>query len=125
MEIAQKAGAEERGKILAKAVTRAADRIGLKASHFAQVIGVSESTVSRMKAGQYALNPRRKEFELSQLFLRLYRGLDSITGGDAEAARSWLHGQNTALGARPIDAMKTIRGLVATTDYVDSRRAVV
>ena len=111
--------------VLSKATIRAADHLGLTNATLAQIIGVSEASVSRMRNGQYVLRRERKEFELAQVLVRTFRSLDAITGGDDTSSRSWLVAENQALRARPIDLMKTVRGLVATVDYVDSRRAVI
>jgi DNA-binding XRE family transcriptional regulator len=112
-------------QVLSKAVLRAADHLGLTNAVLAEIIGLSESSISRLRNGQYELNRDRKEFELAQMFVRTFRGLDAITGGDDSSARSWLTADNLALRAQPIELMKTVRGLVATADYVDSRRAVI
>jgi hypothetical protein len=111
--------------VLSKAALRAADYLGLPNAVLAQILGLSESSISRMRAGRYALSRSGKEFELAQLFVRTFRSLDAITGGDDRAARSWLGTDNLALRAKPVELMKTVRGLVATADYVDSRRAVL
>lgn len=112
-------------QVLTKAALRAADHLGLTNAVLAQIIGLSEASISRMRNGQYLLNRGRKEFELAQVFVRTFRSLDAITGGDDVSARSWLVADNVALRARPIELMKTVRGLVATADYVDSRRAII
>ena len=39
-----------------------------------------------------------KSFELALLFIRLFRSLDAIVGGDEAVARAWLRNEN--LGAR-------------------------
>jgi hypothetical protein len=116
---------EKRAAVLSKATVRAADLLGLSNTVLARVLGLSDSTISRLKSGAYVLEPDSKAYELAQLFVRLFRGLSAITGGDDEAARSWLRGPNTALRARPIDRIVVIPGLFETVAYVDSRRARV
>lgn len=113
------------GAVVSKAVIRAAERLSIPGRVLAAIIGVSEATVSRMKTGDFALNRDRNAFELSLLFIRLYRSLDAIVGGDAAAAASWLHSYNTALDTHPIDAAQSISGLVHVIDYLDSRRAQI
>ena len=115
----------KRALVLSKATVRAADHLGLSNTVLARVLGLSDSTISRLKTGAYVLEPESKAYELAQLFVRLFRGLSAITGGDDEAARSWLRGSNTALRARPIDRIIAIPGLFETVAYVDSRRARV
>jgi hypothetical protein len=59
------------------------------------------------------------------LFIRLYRSLDAIVGGDGAVARSWLRNDNTVLGGKPVDLMRTIAGLMDVIAYLDARRAIV
>jgi hypothetical protein len=116
---------DKRALVLSKATVRAADHLGLSNTLLARVLGLSDSTISRLRSGAYVLEPDSKAYELAQLFVRLFRGLSAITSGDDEAARSWLRGPNTALRARPIDRIVVIPGLLETVAYVDSRRARV
>ena len=113
------------GAVITKAVIRAADQLGVTARILATVIGVSEATVSRMKRGEFGLEPGTKPFELAVLFIRLFRSLDAITGGDDKVAASWLANPNTALDARPIEKLQTVSGLVDVIAYLDARRALV
>jgi hypothetical protein len=113
------------GTVVAKAVVRAAERLGLKGRALGAVIGVSEATVSRIKAGAFRLEPDTKPFELSLLFIRLYRSLDAIVGGDDAIARAWLANANSALGAPPAEKIRTVTGLVDVIAYLDARRALV
>lgn len=111
--------------VITKATIRAAERLGVKNKALARVIGVSESTVSRMKQGDYPLEQGQKPFELAVLFVRLYRSLDAVIGGDDAVAASWLNNQNVALNAKPIDLIQTVAGLANVIQYLDARRAVV
>jgi uncharacterized protein (DUF2384 family) len=115
----------EVGAVVTKAVIRAANRLSVTARMLAGIIGVSEATVSRMKRGEFGLEPGTKAFELAVLFIRLFRSLDAIAGGDEKLAASWLANPNTALDARPIEKLQTISGLVDVVAYLDARRALV
>jgi uncharacterized protein (DUF2384 family) len=115
----------EAGPVVTIAVLRAADWLGVTAKTLATIIGVSEATVSRMKQGRYRLEPGTKPFQLAMLFVRLFRSLDAITGGDEAVAASWIANFNTVLDARPIDKLQTVSGLVDVITYLDARRAVV
>lgn len=115
----------EAGAVMTKAVLRAADQLEISARILATVIGVSEPTMSRMKRGEFGLEPGTKPFELAVLFVRLFRSLDAIVGGDGRVAVSWLRNPNTALEAKPIEKMQTVSGLVDVIAYLDARRAVI
>ena len=111
--------------LMTKATIRAAERLGVKAKVLARIIGVSEATVSRMKQGDYPLEPTQKPFELAVLFVRLFRSLDAMTAGDEKVAAAWLANDNTALNGKPIDLVQTISGLGNVIQYLDARRALV
>src|SRR2546428_14013626 len=114
-------GHPEAGPALAKAVLSAAGRLGLRNRHLAAVIGSSEASVSRLQHGR-GLDPETKEGELALLFLRLYRGLDALVGGDADKARQWLHADNDHLRGVPADRIRTVEGLVDVVQYLDAMR---
>ncbi|HEX4184308.1 MAG TPA: antitoxin Xre/MbcA/ParS toxin-binding domain-containing protein [Stellaceae bacterium] len=111
------------GTVLSKAVVRAAEFLEISDKALAKTLGLSAASISRMKRGTYVLSPDSKPFELGQLFVRLFRSLDAITGSDDAASRSWLQGRNTVLNGRPIDLIQSLTGLTAVLFYVDSRRA--
>lgn len=117
--------APDKAAVLTKATLRAAGQLGLTNKALATVIGVSEATVSRMRSGDYTLQPGQKPFELAVLFVRLYRSLDAIVGGDDAVAGSWLKNRNTALDGEPLALIQTVPGLMNVIQYLDARRAVV
>src|SRR4051794_13337566 len=86
----------EPAPVLAKAVLSAAERLGLRNRQLAVVIGSSEASVSRLQRDR-GLDPESKEGELALLFLRAYRSLDALVGGDDEKARGWMHANNDHL----------------------------
>ena len=110
--------------IVAKAAARAADRLDINNKTLARIIGVSEASITRMRKGAFPLDPRQKPFELALLFVRLYRSLDAVAGGDEAVARNWLANENTALKAPPLDLIQTVAGLTNVIQYLDARRAV-
>ena len=115
----------EDAAVAAKALLRAASRLGLSNRALGKVIGLSEASVSRMGKGAYALRRDDKSFELGLLFVRLFRALDAIVGGDEATARVWLRNENLALGGRPLELIQTVPGLVNVVAYLDARRALV
>lgn len=111
--------------VLTKAVTRASGLLGLTQRQLADTLGLSGPTVSRLFSGKYRLSPTRaKEWELAILFVRLFRSLDALWGHEA-TARAWLEGYNTALGAAPLELIRSAAGLVRVVDYLDHARGRV
>lgn len=111
--------------IVSSAVVNAADYLGFTAKNVADIIGLSEATISRMKKQDYVLVQNSKSYELALIFLRFFRSLDSVFGGDQKVARQWINSFNTTLEAKPIDLIFKVDGLVNVLSYLDSRRAKV
>jgi len=107
--------------VLAKATLSAARRLGLTNRDLAAVLGSSEASVSRL-AGDRALRPGSAEAALAMLFLRLFRRLDAVTGGDESRARAWFASPNHHLGGVPADRIRTVEGLVDVVQYLDAIR---
>jgi len=106
---------------LTKAVSRAAERLGLTQKELAGILGVSPASMSRLGRGRQ-ISPQTKEGELALLFLRVFRSLDALLGGDAEKGRRWLRADNHHLGAAPADLLQTVSGLVHVSEYLDAMR---
>ena len=117
--------AADQAAVVTKATLRAASQLGLTNKTLATVIGVSEATVSRMRSEDYTLQLGQKPFELAVLFVRLYRSLDAIVGGDDAVAAAWLRNRNTALASKPLALIQTTSGLMNAIAYLDARRALV
>jgi uncharacterized protein (DUF2384 family) len=110
-------------RVLTVAVSRAADLWDLTNAALGRIIGVSSPTASRLRSGQKKLLRGTKPFELGQYVVRLFRSLDALTGSDDKSAISWLRTENKDLGGRPIDLIKTVKGLAEVSNYVDDFRA--
>jgi uncharacterized protein (DUF2384 family) len=112
------------GAVLTNAVLRAADKLDVRQAALAAILGVSEATVSRMKKGDYILQADSKAFELAVLFVRLFRSLDQMVGGDEAVARAWLANPNLALDAKPTEKIRTVPGLMDVIAYLDARKSL-
>ena len=110
-----------RGAVLTLAVVRASRALQLSQKVLAGVLGVSEASVSRLAHGR-EIDPQAKEGELALIFLRLFRSLDSLLGGDEEKARAWDGANNLHLGGVPVEMIRSVTGLVRVTEYLDAMR---
>ena len=111
--------------VVSKAVAMAAELWKLTNETLGAIIGVSASTASRLRTGAWQFEPNTKPFELAQFFVRLFRSLDALMGSDDEAAASWLERKNVDLDGRPLDLIRTVKGLTEVANYVDDFRARV
>ena len=109
-------------QVLTKAVVRAGEHLGLPNAVLGRMLGLSPPTIRRMRRGQYILEG--KAFELATLFIRIYRSLDAIVGGDAAVAAQWLQSENTVLKDKPVNMLQKVTGLFNVIQYLDSRRAI-
>ena len=118
--------APDEAAVVTKALLRAAESLGLASSDLAAIVGTSESTLSRIrnrKRGPIPLDT--KEGELALLFLRVFRSLDALVGGNELHARAWLRAGNHHVGGPPLERMKTIEGLVDVAEYLDAMRGAI
>lgn len=113
------------GAIVATAVVRASTSLEIPEDVVAHVIGVGIRDISLMRTGELQLDPNSKPFQLAVLFVRLFRSLDALVGGDKSVAGAWLRNDNLALGGRPIDLIQSVSGLTNVISYLDARRAIV
>ena len=118
--------AVDEAAVVTKALLRAAEALGLSSAELADIVGTSESTLSRVrnhKRGPIPLGS--KEGELALLFLRVFRSLDALVGGNEIHARAWLAADNHHLGGVPLQRMKKIEGLVDVAEYLDAMRGTI
>jgi transcriptional regulator with XRE-family HTH domain len=124
MATARRAPAPEPEVVLSKAVLRAAARLDLRQRALSAVLGASEASISRLQRGR-PIATHSKEGELALLFLRMYRSLDTLMGGNDELARRWLTSDNVHLGGVPADRITSVQGLVDVVQYLDAVRGRV
>jgi uncharacterized protein (DUF2384 family) len=112
--------------VVAKALVRAARRLGLSQAEVAAVLGTSAASISRTFAGERPIAPDSAEGRHALLFLRLFRSLDTLVGGDEEKARRWLEAPNAHLGGQPPRSLlASTPGLVRAADYLDGMRGTL
>jgi len=110
--------------VLSKAVLRAAERLDISNTALAKILGLSGPTITRMRQGAFRIARNDKAFELAALFVRVYRSLDAVVGGDDRVAAAWLKADNTALQDKPAILIQKVTGLVDVLHYLDARRAL-
>lgn len=115
--------AVDRDKVLGKATVRAAEGLGLSGKALAEVIGLSEPTVSRIKKAETGIDPEGKPGELALLLVRTFRSLDALVGGDEDKRKLWMSTSNRELNGVPLELIKKVDGLLRVLAYLDVMRA--
>ncbi|NOQ63204.1 MAG: DUF2384 domain-containing protein [Methyloprofundus sp.] len=110
--------------VLAKAVLKAAEQLGLNQSELATVLGMHRTAISRLKQNQ-SLNPLSKQGEIALLLIRIARALFALTGGDADWIKHFMHTHNKVTGAIPAQQIQSIQGLMTVLQFVDAIRGKV
>lgn len=123
-DIAHPNATPEQAPVLSEAVAEVARHLEIGSSDLGTILGISQSSASRLMNGRYTLHEHQKEWELAALLVRLYRGLYSIVGNNDQLARGWMNSGNRAFGGRiPFALVKETAGLVHLCDYIDAHRA--
>lgn len=108
--------------VLTKAILNLANFYNLTGKDLNHIIGISESTVTRLNQGKAFISPSSKEGEIAVLLLRVYRGLNSLIGNNHDKAKLWLNSDNKYFNKKPIEQLKSISGLVEVVNYIDAMR---
>lgn len=107
--------------VLTKAVLSSARRLELSNRELARILGTSEASMSRLGRDR-ELRPASGEAGLAVLFVRLFRSLDAVVGGDEVKARAWFRATNHHLGGVPAERVQSVEGLVDVVHYLDAIR---
>lgn len=97
-------------ELLDKAATKAARLLEISPDEFARIVPNNDAMAKR---------------EAQLLFIRLFRSLDAIVGGDGAVAASWMRNQNHSLNCAPIEKIKDLSGLHFAVRYLDEMRAKI
>jgi len=111
------------GVVIIKAFMNACKELGVSRDDASKIVGVDNSTLNRNK--NKGFDPHSKTGELCLQFVRVYRSLFAIAGGDKGFMRHWLHTYNNALSSSPLESMYSVRGLIQVNEYLDAMRGKV
>lgn len=107
----------EKADVLAEALANAGRQLGLTQADLGEIVGRDRTAISRGR-----IDPDGKDGELALLFIRGYRALYVLTGGDRQAMKHWMHTENHHTGGIPVDQAKTVQGLMTVLEYLDAIR---
>jgi hypothetical protein len=103
-------------QLVAEACSRAAQVLGLSPKELSEVLSMNQPN-----ADDKDLVPQSREGQPALLFLRVYRSLHGLCGGDQSLMRHWIEQPNRHLGEQsPRLLLARIEGLNCVADYLDS-----
>ena len=107
--------------MVAKAAIRAAEILDIGPAVLAKVLGLFKAGSARLVDSTFELAPFGAPFVRATLFVRVFTALDTIVGGDEQAARAWLRAFNTALRDTPLELVRAPRGLAQVVLHLEGR----
>ena len=116
--LAQESSTKPDAQLVAEACGRAAQALGLTRDELSAVVGKHRTSIERT-----GLDPKTKEGELGLLFVRVYRSLHALMGGDQALMRHWIEQPNRNLGEQPPrQLLARVEGLTRVASYLDALR---
>lgn len=104
--------------VLSKAVLNAAKYTGLSHTELAKLLGTSEASVIQLAASKFFIDPSGREGKRALMLVQIFRALDALVGGNAEARATWMNTHNKTIGDLPKHAIQTPLGLELTSAYL-------
>jgi hypothetical protein len=108
---------QNESRVLSDAVTRIASRWKFSDELFGQVLGIPADRAAKLRTGEIQLVRADDAFRAGQYLVRLYQDLSTLLGDDLPVT-AWLEAQNSDLGDRPIERIRTAPGLREVSEYV-------
>lgn len=114
----QAAKTKDSQTIVMKAYINAYKTMGMSDDNAAKLIGVGRSTLLR----KLSFETESKQSELQILFIRFYRSLFALFGGDLTSMKHWFEHKNKHIRGVPRELCFTVTGLVNINAYLDALR---
>src|SRR5579862_6171061 len=90
----QAPASDESARVITRAMLRAAEFWGVTQIELGEIVGLSGSSISRLRAGSMALSSGTKAFELAALFVRAWHAVNTLFASRDDRARAWLRRPN-------------------------------
>ena len=105
--------------VLAEAVLKTADLLGLSNTQLATVMGLDIMSMNQIEFSA-VLEPASPQGEAGLLLIRLYQSLSALTGGDSEWIDYFMNAFNTATDGVPTQQIQIIKGLEKVLTVVEA-----
>lgn len=110
----------DKSLVLSKALRNASKDLGLNMEQVGKMIGKDRSVITRAE-----VSPDSKAGELALMFIRIYRSLSAMLGGDKELMKHWFKTENTGTRGVPKDQVMSIYGMNEVLLYLDAIRGKI
>ncbi|HEY0634182.1 MAG TPA: MbcA/ParS/Xre antitoxin family protein [Gammaproteobacteria bacterium] len=107
----------DQAAVLNEAFINAGKQLGMNQKTLGEIVGKERTAISKGN-----LEPASKAGELALLFIRAYRALFVLVGGDAQQMRHWMQTANLHTGGIPAEQVKSVQGLITVVEYLDAMR---
>lgn len=107
----------DKAGVLNEALVNAGRYLGLNQADLGAVVGKDRTAISRGR-----IDPDSKAGELALLFIRCYRALYALTGGEPGQMAHWMRTENRHTGGVPAEQVKSVQGLITVLEYLDAIR---
>lgn len=113
---------EAQSRVLSEAVARVAALWSIGDDLLGEILGIAGSRAADLRNGTFRLARSEPAFRAGQYLVRLFKEL-AVLIGDDRSVMAWLQTENVDLVGRPIDLIRTERGLHELLTYLETRRA--
>lgn len=113
---------EAQSRVLSEAVALVATLWNIGDDLLGEILGIADSRAADLRSGTFRLARPDPAFRAGQYLVRLFQELGVLIGDD-RSVMAWLQTENMDLGGRPIDLIRTERGLRELLSYVETRTA--
>lgn len=107
----------EKSAVLGRSLLAAAEELGISKADIGTIIGRNRTTIDRN-----GIDPDSKAGELALMFIRIYRSLFALMGGDRDNMRHFLRTENLGTRGVPAEQLRDIQGMVSVCTYLDAMR---
>ena len=105
--------------VLAKAFFNVTEQLNFTQTQIATILGISESAISQLKIA-CKIDTTSQQGEIALSIIRLFKLLDSLSGGDLDWIRHFLNSKNQVTGGVPIKQIETACGLVSIFQFIEA-----
>ena len=113
---------EAQSRVLSEAVARIAVLWSIGDDLLGEILGIAGNRAADLRNGTFRLARPEPAFRAGQYLVRLFQEL-AVLIGDYRSVMAWLQTENMDLGGRPIDLIRTERGLRELLTYLETRKA--